>query len=317
MSSPRDEASLIQVAKLYYRENRSQAQIAGLLGTSRSNVSRMLTAAQERGIVEIRIHERVRRDLALERALVERFGLTAAVVASHVHEVGVRSVDLVGELAWTWLREQLTDGMTIAMSWGEGLQAVVAAVTPTVMSSTEVVQLVGGVSGRASFVTSQELVREFATRLGATYRYFHAPAGFATLEARRAMTAEPAIAEALTTARGADLALVGIGSVVAGSSAAILGAVDASARERQEFWASGPVGNVAGRYFDAAGAPVRGPVDDRVLGLTLAEIAAIPTVVGIAAGTDKADPIHGALAGRLVDVLVCDAQAAGAVLDRG
>ena len=316
MTSPRDEALLVQVARLYYEQNLSQAQVASRLGTSRSNVSRMLSAAQERGIVEIRIHERVRRDLALERTLVERFGLRDAIVASHVNEVGARQIDLVGELGWSWLRDHLVDPMTIAMSWGEALQAFVAAVTPSVMSGTEVVQLVGGVSGRASFVTSQELVREFATRLGATYRYFHAPAGFATVEARRVMTAEPAIAQALQVARSAQLAVVGVGAVVAGSSAAILEAVGASTVERREFWAAGPVGNLAGRYFDAAGAAVHGPLDDRVLGLTLAEIKAIPTVVGIACGADKSAPVLGALTGGLLDVLVCDATCAGTVLAR-
>jgi DNA-binding transcriptional regulator LsrR (DeoR family) len=316
MSSQRDTASLIQVAKLYYRENLSQAEIATTLGTSRSNVSRMLTAAQERGIVEIRIHERVQRDFALERELVARFTLADAVVASHVNEVGIRSLDRVGELGWSWLRDQLKDGMTLAMSWGQALQAFVAAVTPAVMSSTEVVQLVGGVSARASFVTGQELVREFATRLGATYRYLHAPAAFGTGEARRAMTSESSIAEALAVARHADLAVVGIGGVVAGSSAAILQAVGATDAEREQFWRAGPVGDIAGRYFDRNGAAIEGPIDDRILGLCLQEITAIPTVVGIAAGAEKVDSILGALRGRLVDVLVCDAQSADAVLNR-
>lgn len=316
VSTSRDHASLVQVAKLYYRENLSQAEIAQRLGTSRSNVSRMLTAAQERGIVEIRIHERVQRDFVLERELVTRFALTDAIVASHVNEVGVRTVDRVGELGWSWLRDQIKDGMTVAMSWGQALQSLVAAVTPAVMSSTEVVQLVGGVSARASFVTGQELVREFAGRIGATYRYLHAPAAFGTVAARRAMMDEPSIVEALTAARRADLAVVGIGSVVAGSSAAILAAVGASPAEREAFGRSGPVGDVAGRYFDARGRAIQGAIDDRILGLTLAEIAAIPTVVGLACGPEKVDSIAGALHGRLVDVLITDAHAADAVLSR-
>jgi DNA-binding transcriptional regulator LsrR (DeoR family) len=307
---------LVQVAKLYYRENLSQADIAARLGTSRSNVSRMLTAAQERGVVEIKIHERVQRDFALERQLVTRFALTDAIVASHINEVSVRTVDRVGDLAWAWLRDQLKDGMTIAMSWGELLQAFVASVTPTVMSSTEVVQLVGGVSARASFITGQELVREFATRIGATYRYMHAPAAFGTASARRAMSEEQTIVEALTAARNADLALVGIGGVRRGSSAAILQAVGATDDELAEFDRAGPVGDIAGRFFDADGQAVRGAIDDRILGLTLEEIGAIPLVVGLACGHEKVDSILGALRGRCIHVLITDAHAAEGLLGR-
>jgi DNA-binding transcriptional regulator LsrR (DeoR family) len=315
VATARDEVSLVQVARLYYRDNLSQAEIASRLDTSRSNVSRMLTAAQARGIVEIRIHEQVPRDFALEDGLVERYGLRAAVVASRDHRYDVRPLDRVGELAWGWLRERLTDGTTIAMSWGEALQSVVMAAPPQVQSSTEVVQLLGGVSARASLVTGQELVRELASRLGASYRYLHAPAAFHSSTAREVLMQEPSIVEALDSARDAQLALVGIGNVSDGSSAAILQAVSATGRELADFEAAGPVGDIAGRYFDAAGTPIQGSVDDRILALSLEEIAAIPTVVAVAAGPDKQRAARGALTGRLVDVLVCDAALAESLVD--
>jgi DNA-binding transcriptional regulator LsrR (DeoR family) len=54
---PRDPATLLAAARLYYLEGQSQADIATRMGTSRSNVSRMLTEAQKQGIVEIRIND--------------------------------------------------------------------------------------------------------------------------------------------------------------------------------------------------------------------------------------------------------------------
>lgn len=305
----------MQVARLYYRDQLSQAEIAARLQTSRSNVSRMLSAAQARGIVEIRINEQVPRDFVLEDELVARYGLEAAVVASRDHRYEARPLDRVGELAWAWVGERLGDGATLAMSWGEALQAVVMAATPQVHSSTEVVQLLGGVSARASLATGQELVRELATRLGASYRYLHAPAAFHSSAAREVLMEEPSIVEALDAARGAQLALVGIGNVVGGSSAAILGAVSASEVELAEFEAAGPAGDIAGRYFDAAGSPIHGAVDDRILALSLEEIAAIPRVVAVTVGPGKLRAAHGALVGGLVDVLVCDAALAEALLD--
>ena len=68
------------------------------------------------------------------------------------------------------------------------------------------------------------------------------------------------------------------------------------------------------RYFDIDGRPVGGPVDERVLAVSLADLRRIPTVVGLASGKEKAPGVLGALRGRILDVLVCDAGTARAVL---
>ena len=57
MSTARDRALIVKVARMYYEQNMSQDQIARALLTSRSNVSRILSVAKKRGIVEIKINE--------------------------------------------------------------------------------------------------------------------------------------------------------------------------------------------------------------------------------------------------------------------
>src|SRR5690349_22946621 len=104
MPAPRDRAALIKAARMYFLDGRSQDAVARALGTSRSNVSRMLTAAQELGIVEIRIHDPAGRASDLERALVQRFGLEQAIVAERAKDPGVTPLDRVGQLAWQWLQ---------------------------------------------------------------------------------------------------------------------------------------------------------------------------------------------------------------------
>ena len=74
------------------------------------------------------------------------------------------------------------------------------------------------------------------------------------------------------------------------------------------------MGDVCARYFDMDGQPAGGPVDERVLAVSLADLRLIPTVVGVASGREKAPGILGAVRGQVVDVLVCDASAARAVL---
>jgi len=72
---------------------------------------------------------------------------------------------------------------------------------------------------------------------------------------------------------------------------------------------------IAGRYFNAAGLPVHGPLDERMIGLTLDEIDRIPVRICVSGGVAKARAIHAALQGRHATILVTDELAAQALVD--
>jgi DNA-binding transcriptional regulator LsrR (DeoR family) len=312
MPGPRDPELLAKAARLYFVDDRSQDEVAAVLGTTRSNVSRMLRQARDLGIVEIRIVDPAKRDHELESVLRDRFGLVDARVLEAGPETDVLSG--VGRLAVRWLDETLRDGQVVALSWGQTLQAVVSAVDGLSRRDVEVVQLVGGLSALDSAVTGQELVRELGERMGARHRYLHAPALFGSAEALAMMLHEPAIADALDAAKAADIAVVGIGAPGVGSSGALLDALGLSPAQRAEFDAAGAVGDVCARFYDLSGREVSSVVAERVLAVTLDDVRAIPTVAGVAAGREKALGTLGALRGRIIDVLICDREAARSVL---
>jgi DNA-binding transcriptional regulator LsrR (DeoR family) len=311
LPAPRDPELLAKAARLYLVDDRSQDDVAAILGTTRSNVSRMVRQARDLGIVEIRIVAPAQRDPGLEAALRARYPLTDA----RVLEVGTETEVLagVGRLAARWLDETLRDGQVVALSWGHSLQAMVRAVD-LARRDVEVVQLVGGLSALDSAVTGQELVRELSERIGARHRYLHAPALFGSSEALTLLLREQAIAGALDAAKRADIAVVGIGVPGIGSSGALLDALDLSPAERATFDTTGAVGDICGRFYDLSGQEVPSVVAERVLAVTLDDLRAIPTVAGIAAGPEKALGILGALRGQIIDVLICDQQAARSVL---
>ena len=312
MPAPRDRAALIKAARMYFLDGRSQDDVARALGTSRSNVSRMLTAARAQGIVEIRVHDQTSREKDLEQALQERFELSHVRVAAF--RPGVDALAAAGDLAARWLDESLRDGHVLGLSWGTSLQAMVESFSVDQPRSVEVVPLVGGLSTADSLVAGQELVRELAGRLGATYRYLHAPALLRSETARDALLAEPTVADVLQRAQTADIAMVGIGTVGTGSSREMLDGLGLSASERKSFFAGGPVGDTCCRFFDAAGRAIRGVVHDRVLAVELDDLRRIPTVIGVATGVEKAPGVLGALRGELVDGLITDASLALALL---
>jgi DNA-binding transcriptional regulator LsrR (DeoR family) len=307
MPTPRTPETLLAAARLYYVQGRSQAEVAEALGTSRSNVSRMLAEAQRQGIVEIRVNDPGGRVHELEEQVRQQFGLRDVRIAYSAPTPGLRVEDQVGVQASRLLLDHLKDSMTVALSWGHALQSMVYATTgEDVHTGVTLVQLVGGLSSIRNEISGQELVRELALRLGAGYRFLHAPATLESSVARDALLAETSIADALQAATRADLAVVGIGTPSHGSSSAILDSLRLDEADLAEFWAQKPVGDVAARYYGTAGQPIRGAVEDHILAVTLDDLVAIPHVVGVAHGRAKAPGVLGALRGHLVDSLVCD-----------
>lgn len=313
MPPPRDVHLLVKVARMYFQDGASQQEIADAVGVSRSNVSRMLAAAREQHIVEVRINDPAGRDVELEAALRAQLPLRDAWVAAYVSRS--EAVQRVGELGATWLVNELPSVRRLALSWGTTLQALVWATGSSgAARDCEIVPLVGGLSSLRSEITGQELVRELANRIGASYRYLHAPALLGSRDAVAALAAEPSIADALEAARTADVALVGVGTLSTGSSAVLVDQLHLSERDRRRFLEQRPVGDICARFFDSTGTSITGPVQDRVLAVTLDDVRNIPTVVGVAAGANKAPGVRGAIAGGLIDVLICDVALARSVL---
>ena len=78
--SGKREDLLAFVGELYYLEGMNQTEVARVVGVTRSMVSRMLTEARSKGLVEINVHRPVSRDGEMENALKEKFNLNGACV---------------------------------------------------------------------------------------------------------------------------------------------------------------------------------------------------------------------------------------------
>ena len=148
-----------------------------------------------------------------------------------------------GDLAAQWLDESLRDGQVLGLSWGTSLQAMVDSFSVDQPRSVEVVPLVGGLSTVVSLVSGEELVRELAGKLGATYRYLHAPGLLRSKTARDSLLAEPTVADVLERAQTADIAMVGIGAAGTGSSSEIIDGLGLSRCGAQAL--SSPEGRLA------------------------------------------------------------------------
>jgi DNA-binding transcriptional regulator LsrR (DeoR family) len=83
----------------------------------------------------------------------------------------------------------------------------------------------------------------------------------------------------------------------------------------EELIAMGAVGDVLGWVLDAQGRPLPHPINDRVIGIGLPDLARIPNVILAAGGLHKVAIVRALLGLGLVNTFVTDEATARAVLE--
>lgn len=313
MSTENREELLVRVASLYYESDYSQQQIAEMLQISRSNISRLLKEAKQKGLVEIRVRKSIPTVPALERALCDRFGLQQALIV----DSGDRSYDerlaAAGQLAARFLEYTLPQHKIMAISWGTGVNAAVSALTATPRLAVDVAQMIGSVGSVNATIDGPELARQLAEKLGGRYYYLHAPLIVDDPTVRDMFLKQSTIEDTLNRARQATIALVGIGTTEP-SASSFLRAGHLTYEQNEILRQQGAVGESCGYHFDIYGRVAQIEINQRLIALNLDEIRKIPVVVAVACGLPKTSSILGALRGGYVKVLATDDTTAEAVL---
>ncbi|MFO7663359.1 MAG: sugar-binding transcriptional regulator [Chloroflexota bacterium] len=305
---------LASVADLYYIERRSQAEIAQRFGYSRSTISRLLTEAHQRQLVEIRINHPLQRDTDLEYALRDRFDLDTVLVSRRGSLEYERMLMQLGRMAAGYLDEVLDDPCLIGISWGTAVYEVVTAMRARRLRGTQVVQMIGGLGLGDQQIDGPGVAMQLAERLGGRYFTLNAPHIAADEQTRDSLLSLRAIRESLQLALKAQYAIVGIGSVDANRSS-LLRTGYLTRRELNAIKASGAVGDICGTHFDAKGNVLDIDINHRVVGIDLKALRSKPCrVVAVSGGRVKGPAIAGALQGNLIDVLITDSNAAEEVL---
>jgi deoxyribonucleoside regulator len=310
---------MLRAAQLYYRLNLTQDEVGKRLGVSRFKVGRLLDRALRESAVRIEIVHPAARLVALEDALVERFGLRGAVVVD-APATGSPADDeqlareRVGGAAAAHLAA-LHPGGAIGVSWGRTMLELAARLRPGWTSATEIVQLNGAISRSARPTRAHEVVERFGTTTGAAIRLMAAPAIVGSPELRRALEEDHAVGETLAAARQAPTAVFGLG-VFGPDSAHVasgyLDDADVAALEK-----AGAVGDVVGRFLAPDGSIALPALDERTVGLPVADLGAKPLTVGLAAGAGRGPVALAALRAGCLRVLVADEPTADWVLGHG
>lgn len=291
-----------KVARLHYEHGLTHHEVASLLGLSRVKVTRLLAEARRTGVVEITVHSDEHLFVDLESQLISQFGLLRAWVGpTFTDDRAESSLGALGAEGIATLLTPEVRAVTVGFS-----KSVAAAMTYLRRGGGRDIGFVpatgspGGVSVRGSGV---ELCLGFAEITGGHAYHLPAPLLTSTGEMASVVRREAEVSEVMAQAARADLLIAGMGAMGADSRMLINGLSDT---DLTTLTAAGAVGDLCARFFDSRGAGVRTPVEDRLVGLSLAELIAIPTRLVIARGIGKVPALSAALRSGLVNALVTD-----------
>lgn len=312
-SDERERVSLLlKVARMYYEEGATQAQIAKRVGYSRPTVSRLLTEAREEGVVHIRITHPLERAMSMEKALAEKFGLIGTRIAES-KDLGNLTQN-VARCAADYLIETSPEDSVITVSNGFAVNATIEAMPRMNWLASRVIQAIGSVSNEEVQVDASETCRRLAGQLGGRHIALPAPLVVSAPEVAYSLIQSQQVAGILHYAATADTALVGIGTIEDRKKGYIF---DGYVEEETSaiLQRDGAVGHICGHHFNAQGEHIVTPLCARTIGINLKQIRRLPRVVGVAWGEHKLDAIRGALRGKLVSVLITDRATAEALLE--
>jgi deoxyribonucleoside regulator len=303
---------ILKVLHLYYEHDLTQAEVGARMGFSRPKVSKLIAEGRERGLVKIEIAEPADDLVPLEISLEDRYGLREAVVVATSEDRATTELS-AGRAGAALLARVCTPETVLGISWGVSMRALADATPRRAFRCRKVVPLVGGMGKAHTQLHSNQVCADLAEKLGAECLHLAAPAIARSSRSRAELVAMPGIGDTLAEGAACDVAVMGIGGILPGSTMVEAGyftlAEFLGLRER------GIVGDLCCHFLDADGRTRYPELSERIVGLTPDELRAIDTTIGIATGAEKARGVAAVVRGGFIEALVCDRDLALSLLE--
>lgn len=305
-NSMSEEELLARIAWFYYHDGLTQGDIGELLGLTRLKVSRLLEKGRQSGVIRVQINSRYEGCLELENALQQHFGLKHIRILPSLADLSISSRLGIG--AAHLLMALVQPQQLLAVGFGETTMCALQHLSGFIASQqVRLVTLSGGVG---SYMTG-------IGQLDAACQVSIIPAPLRASSANVAETfrQENSVRDVMLAACAADVAVVGIGSVNQQKEATILRSGYISEGEQLMFSRKGAVGDILGYFMQADGALAADmQIHQELIGISLADLKNIPTVIGVAGGVEKSEAIVAALKGKYVNALVTDELTARSII---
>jgi DNA-binding transcriptional regulator LsrR (DeoR family) len=314
METDQSERSFLgKLAWLYYVDGLTQREIGERVGLSRPKIVRLLQQARAEGVVEIKIAPDLQLNTELARSLEDRFSIQEAFITEPSDNPEYS--EAIGRAAARYLERVLHDEITLGIGMGRTIASLLPHIPPRNIDHAIVRTLAGAYEEPGRETNAYNISWRLADLLNAVVEPLHCPLIVANRATRIALLEDRALRSVLESLGDCDVALIGLGALDHDSPLVRLGYCTPS--QLTALRKKGAVGEILGRFYTLDGQLVPSEFEDRILGIDIPQLGQVPSVVALAFGPQKVQPVLGALRTGVIDVLITDRWTAEAVVVTG
>ncbi|HET7140288.1 MAG TPA: sugar-binding domain-containing protein [Arthrobacter sp.] len=297
----------LRAAQMYYLQDLTMDAIARELRTSRSTVSRLLSAARDTGLVQIQIRNPLDTGPELESMIRRAYNVDVHVVPVLESLNEAETLDRVAIQAARTIGPLVDSNAIIGIAWGSTLSAVSRHLTRKITHDTVVVQLNGAGNMHTTGITyASDIMRRFGSAYGARVEQFPVPAFFDHATTKTAMWKERSVQRILDLQARMSIAIFGVGSVDADYPSHVYAGGYLDETDLKNLAHSDVVGDVATVFFRRDGSSDGIVLNERSTGPALSQLRQVRRRICVVSGASKINGLRGALTAGLATDLILD-----------
>ena len=292
----------VRASWYYYKTGMIQGEIAKKLGINRARVINILNEAKKDGTITFHVSGADTELMDLEAKLKEKWRLRDVFLIPDVSPKQLKNDLSMAGAQYLEMNIPAEDSL-IALGWGDTISGITRNLGRVIPESTSFVTLCGGVM----HYLSERTTANMGTPMTGFLYPFHViptPLMVGTSELRDQLINEPEVQHVMKMAKMADIALVGIGSLMPDTEFGHFGYK--SQKELDLLKKRGAVGEMHGEYFNVDGEPLDLEQHQRLISIRLETLRKMEHVVGVAGGAEKIEALQAALKGRFIHSLITD-----------
>lgn len=302
-----DSSMATRAAWLHYAGGLTQSQVAARLGLTSLKAHRLITRANQEGLVRVFIDGDVGECIELEERLTAAYGLDYCEVVPELDQddLPLRALGIAGG---QFLKREIDRGENklIGVGHGRALAASVEFMPRTAATDIRFVSLLGGLT-RKFAANPHDVIHRLAERTGAQAFVMPVPFFANTVEDREVLLGQRGVSDIFDLASKSDLMFVGIGTAEREASLVSTGMIEHS--EIDDVKRDGGAGELLGHFFDDSGQPVETSLSERMLALPREQLKD-RKIVAVAGGTVKVRAVKAVLESRYLTGLITDERTA-------
>ena len=306
-------AILREVAKYYYIENLTQAQIAQRLGLSRPKVSRLLSGAREQGIVKVFIPEMEENMANLEEQFLSTYKLQKVKIVPAPPTDRLLAFQITCREAAKYIGDLLEEDDRIGVGWGETLFQISKNMQHLSINTSMIVQLFGNLDTGEADDYANDIVSQFALKLAANSSHIiPCPVIVGNQIIRDIMMHDEKICQSINLAKNCNKMIINIGLPTKDNC--LYKGSYINDKDLERLKSLNAVGCIGCRFYDKDGNICDNELDERTIGVTAEDINNAETVITCAVGTHKAQALLAAIKAGFLDIAIMDSNIAQEII---